>query len=29
MFIFASTGAGATVQPRRTPGERIFENVLA
>ena len=29
MFILASTGAGAVVQPRRTPGERIFENVLA
>jgi hypothetical protein len=27
MFIFSSTGRGPTVQPSRTPGERIFENV--
>jgi hypothetical protein len=26
-FIFSSTGAGATDQPRRAPGERIFEKV--
>ena len=26
-FIFSITGAGATAQPRRIPGERIFENV--
>ena len=26
-FIFSSTGAGATVQPTRMPGERIFEKV--
>ena len=29
MFIFWSIGAGAAVHPSRTPGERIFENVLA
>ena len=29
MFIFASTGAGATAQPSRTPGDRILEKVLA
>src|ERR671916_437206 len=25
-LIFSSTGGGATTQPRRIPGERIFEN---
>ncbi len=29
MFILCSTGRGAAAQPSRTPGERIFENVLA
>ena len=29
IIIFWSTGLGAAVHPRRTPGERILENVEA